>query len=346
MKKYLISSFILLSLWGCSKNKDSSSSSNSNSLSITTVTPIIKEASPAGLEATASLMDQLTNDGNLSTKSNDADAQDALEGFFGDTFGGISGTSTTGQIFSYIADLDYRIAEINQRFQSNRPGCLDNDLVPVTKGLSALGHTIDLKFSCSDNFSGGVAGTGSGMLWGQEGDITYLGLLLVQSNNIDKFGYFAKINTATRAVDLIFMEYFPTNLRNSFTHLRTDASNSKYELVYASAGGSAGPSQPAGSVPLAAGVRLITSSTQVFVEGTAASTSSTGTVNGTSYTFSNECFNASDLAAITSLCTDLSSTSFDADMSLFTASQVYSESANIQSQLTIDIPGVSAATTN
>jgi hypothetical protein len=69
--------------------------------------------------------------------------------------------------------------------------------------LSALGHTIDLKFSCSDNFSGGVAGTGSGMLWGQEGDITYLGLLLVQSNNIDKFGYFALTQNPTNLCWLI-----------------------------------------------------------------------------------------------------------------------------------------------
>jgi hypothetical protein len=338
MKKYFISLLVAVSLWSCG--------SDDEAMNLSSVTPLVKEASPAGLETAAAFVGGVRLSHILTAKAADADAQDALEGFFGDSFAGISGTSATGQIFAYLGDLDFRISELNQRFQEKKPDCLGGGLVSVTKGLSSLGHTVDLKFSCSDNFSGGLAGSGSGMLWGQEGDITYLGLLLVQSNNMDKFGYFAKVNTATRAVDLIFMEYFPSYSRTSLTHLRTDATGSKYELVYAASGGTAGPAQPSGSIPLAAGVRLITSATEVFVQGTAAATNATGGTSGPSYSFGSQCFNASNLSATPASCVGLGSSSFDSDMALISATQVYSNASNLQSQLSLELAGVSAASTN
>lgn len=130
--------------------------------------------------------------------------EQALVDFFSNTFSGISGTSAKGFINASIGDLDSRITELNNRFETE-PSCYSETPYSWTISTgSPVNYSITLKVSCLDKFSTGgssQSGAGSGMAWGRDDNYYYLALILFQTNGTDKFGYFAKYNRSTKAVD-------------------------------------------------------------------------------------------------------------------------------------------------
>lgn len=173
------------------------------------------------------------------------------------------------------------------------------------------------------------------MAFGQDSSYYYLYLLLVQENGTDKFGYVAKINKSTEEVDLMFLERFPSNSRTKVFRLKTNPSTKRYELNIAGSSDSPGPTQSATAHVLSPGTRIVTSSTEIKVDGNvAASTNSSGAASPTAYPFTSaECFSATNLSTTPATCSSTSPLTFSTDMALFTGADVNSAATTVGTAL-------------
>jgi len=310
--KTLITLGVFLSLAllsGCSKATSSSTSSV-----LPLIVPLVEKAAPSGATARRFL-----GKGHRTTP----EAGEALKDFFLDTWGNISGETHTGWVKAYLEDLDGRITEVNS---NDAPSCYAvGSSVSIAFPVGTGNHTMTAKLGCAKSFNSSrdMSGTGSGIAFGQDETHTYIYLLLVQSNDTDKFGYVASINKTTEAVELLFLEDFSSFNRVKFAHLRTVPATKTYEFSMASTGDGVGPSSLNTAHILAAGARFVSNETEIRAEGNvAASTTATGAASPAAFAFLNtDCFDAADLSATPAACTAGAPT-FSSDMELVAATSL------------------------
>lgn len=327
--KFFLLLALSLGLLSC-KGKSSETTNAAAVDLLPSVVDLVAKASPAGLK-TQSFDQSYDAVGTMATTS---EAAEALKDFFSDNVMSISGITGKGLIKTYLADLDKRIAEIETGTQA--PACYTGTTISVTFDSGLTNQSLTLKLSCARKFggSGDQSGAGSGLAFGQDSTHYYMYLLLIQQNGTDKFGYVAKINKTTEEVDLMFLERTPSSSRTKVFRLRTNPASSKYELNIASTGDSPGPTQSGTAHVLSPGSRLVTSSTEIRVEGTVgAGTTSAGAASPTAYAFdATECFSATNLSTTPATCSS-SAPSFSTDMALFTGANVNAVATNVSSAL-------------
>lgn len=316
----------------------SCSKSSSGVSIVPDIRSMVNDATPAGLQPSAASRAGLRT------------AQSVLLEFYRNTVAGISGTSGTGIIDSALVDLKYRYDELNTRFTS-APACASATPVDWTVTVGApVGQTMTLKIQCKDIFSqsgGDQSGAGSGIAWGTDNGHFYLALILVQSNGVDKFGYFADVVEATKEVDLLYLESFATTTtRSKFFRLLADASDSSstaksYQLTYSSSSESGvGPSGSNGS--LGCGARLLSDGTEVLADGTTGMTNSSGACSGSSAFTNTNCYNGADPSTAAAACSSLTTADFNSKIAIVTAADTVSMDTTISGQLSFD--SISAVT--
>lgn len=336
MKNYLILNGIFITILltvGCQKKKDESSKVSLLPLILPAIQETLPTPSPAILFNSSNKNPRLL----VATSS-----LEALSDFFTKSFSGISGTTGTGFVSTSVGDLDFRINELNQRFESE-PSCFTSTPyewtvspgAPVSSGTPAS-YSLTLKLNCLDMFTqsnGDLSGAGSGMAWGRDDNYYYIALLLIQSNGTDKFGYFATYNRSTKAVDLLFMESSPSYSRTTVYRVKTNPESDRFEVAIAGAGFSEGPMFPA----LGCNTRILSIGTEILVAGKAGTTNSSGVCQtDSSWLFnSNQCYSSSDLSIAASTCTSLSTSSFSSDFTEFDGTQVNIASSSIATSLSL-----------
>ncbi len=331
----LILSVLVFALAHCSK------STSSSVTIIPDVKTYVEDSMPAGLAPTAIIL-------NPHEAARAATAQSILLEFFQNTVPGISGTSGKGVMGAALVDLKTRYDEINTRF-TKAPDCTTATATDWTITVGApVSQTMTLKIQCKDLFNqsaGDASGAGSGIAWGESGDHFYIALLLIQSNGVDKFGYFADVQKTTKQVDLLYLESFSTSTsRTKVMRLLSDAPDSaattkNYQLTYASTNES-GAGTTSSSGALSCGTRLISDGTEILVDGTAGQTTTAGACNG-SLSFTNtNCYSATSPSNTAAACTGLTTASFNSKINLITAAQAVSVNSTITSQLSFS--GISA----
>jgi hypothetical protein len=325
----------LITTIACEKKKDEESNVKVNILPL--LLPAVKETLP-NPASTTTMMASPKAIGTFAA----ATSTEALSDFFSKSFTGISGVTGTGFVGTSIADLDSRITEINQRFESE-PSCFTSTPyewvvspgAPVSP-VSSTDYQITLKLNCLSMFTqtnGDQSGAGSGMAWGRDDNYYYIALLLVQSNETDKFGYFATYNRTTKAVDLLFLESSPSYDRYTVYRVKTDPTTSTFETAIAGAGFSEGPMFPA----LGCNTRIISNGTEMLVAGKAGSTNAAGQCQSdSSWVYdSNNCYNPADLSVAPTACSTLTTSSFSAGLTEFDGTQVYIARTNLTTNLTL-----------
>jgi len=293
---------------GCTK------STSTTTTALPLIVPLVEKAAPSGAAARSAL---------IKSDRTTPEAGEALKDFFLDTWSNISGETHTGWVKAYLEDMDGRIGEVNT---NDLPSCYSaasstSIVFPVGTG----NHTMTAKLGCAKKFNSSreMSGTGSGIAFGQDDTHTYIYLLLVQSNDTDKFGYVASINKTTEAVELLFLENFPSYNRVKFAHLRTVPASKTYEFSTASTGDGVGPTATNTAHILTAGARFVANETEIRAEGNvSASTNAAGTATPTAFAFLNtDCFDATDLSATPAACTS-GAPSFATDMELVAATSL------------------------
>lgn len=330
MKKYIVLTLIALSVCSCNKKSDDGGTTSATGADfLPSIVTLVDKSSPSTFK-TAQF--QTEND-TIHSSATAANAAEALKDFFTDNVMSISGKTKAGFIRSYLNDLDTRISEI-ETANTTEPTCFSATPVSFTFDAGVTNQSMTVKLSCARSFSGSgdQSGAGSGLAFGQDDTYKYMYLLLVQSNGTDKFGYVAKVNKSTEQVDLLFLEYSPSNSRTKFFRLRTTPSTSQYELVYAGTSDGPGPTQSQTAHGFGPGVRLIANSTSIRVDGSVATqTNSSG--SATTFAFdSTECFSTSSLSTAASTCSG-SAPSFATDMTLIAASSLVAAATTVNTSL-------------
>ncbi len=233
------------------------------------------------------------------------------------SYGKLSGGNGSGYINALLEDLDYRFSELKTRFESNAPTCYSNTPQAHEMDFSALGSgttsvtamlKLSLDLQCYDLFSsdnpGEQSGSGSGMIFGKNGDDYSLGLLLnSQTESNSAFSYFAKVTdkgATTEKVDLIFAESRPVgsstnpNGLSSIARIMAQPQSQVYEMAIAASDGSRGNPISGGSPNISCGFHGITNGTLVYIKAIDQAGGSTTCSAG--YT-TELCLSATDLTA-------------------------------------------------
>jgi hypothetical protein len=323
---------VLISGLTLSCSKKDNNSSNTFQL-LPSIGAAVDKAKPTGIQASA-LQIMARSENSLSPLATSAEAAEALRDFFTDNVGTISGYTIPGYIDAYIYDMDKRIEEIQV---GEEPTCLSSTATTVTFATGITNHTIDLKLQCIRNFGGAgdQSGSGSGLAYGRDENYYYIYLILVQANNTnDKFGYAAKVHRTTEAVELIFLESFPTYSRTMFFHLLTQPDPKQIEFAVASTSGGVGPASTQTANSVCPGMRFISNASYLRAEGSVSQlTDSSGNATGTSGSFDNtECFDATNLATTPATCTG-SAPTFNSTMPLTLATALPAVNSTISSNL-------------
>jgi hypothetical protein len=167
---------------------------------------------------------------------------------------------------------------------------------------------ISLDLQCYDLFNtdnpGEQSGSGSGMIFGKNGDDYSLGLLLnSQTESNSAFSYFAKVTdkgATTEKVDLIFAESRPVGSTtnpgglSSLTRIMAQPQSQVYEMAIAASDGSRGNPISGGSPNISCGFHGITNGTLVYIKAIDQAGGSTTCSAG--YT-TELCLSATDLTA-------------------------------------------------
>ena len=320
----------------CEKNKTEESKQKVTILPL--LLPAVKETMPAPASLSALALSKPSRIKLMAATT----STEALSDFFSKSFSGISGVSGTGFIGTSIADLDSRISELNNMFESE-PACYSSTAYEWTVGAgspvstgSPASYTLNLKLNCLSMFTqtnGDQSGVGSGMAWGRDDNYYYLALLLVQSNGTDRFGYFATYNRTTKAVDLLFLESSPSYNRYTVYRVKTDPASNQFEAALAGASFSEGPMFPA----LGCNTRIISNGVEMLVAGKAGATNSSGVCQtDSSWVFnSNLCYDPTDLTVSPAACANLTTSSFSAGLTEFDGTMVYVARDNITASLSL-----------
>lgn len=271
LRMVLLTAFLV----SCGEKDDSESKNKVRA--VPEVTPIYDASTPDSFRGVALTEGELTHSTNLRY-------------FFERTApSGLSGTNRSGVIRGILQDIDERIGIYAQKEEgAEDPSCVLE--TPTTANFivdTGVGNTMAMKFGCRDLFnasSDDKSGDGSGMAYGKDETNHYLATILTQTadptNQI--FGFFATINIASNAMDVVFLDSWLTGGRNrvSFMRILADPATETFQFTGAGVVVGYGPdiNNPitAPYLTFQGGSRIASNASQVIVQGTACGTDEDG----------------------------------------------------------------------